>query len=117
MIDLSIIIVSYNTADFLKECLASVYKHGTSGITTEVIVVDNASVDDSVTMVKKEFPKVKLIANDKNLGFSKANNLGIKHATGNYILFLNSDTAVPANTLQEMKRFMDEHPKVGAATC
>ena len=79
--DLSIIIVNYNTKNFLRRCLDSLNFHG------EVIVVDNSSSDGSSAMVVKEFPQVKLIKNKKNLGFAKANNLAIKESSGRYILF------------------------------
>ncbi|MBI2430668.1 MAG: glycosyltransferase family 2 protein [Candidatus Levybacteria bacterium] len=116
MIKLSIIIVSYNTKDILQACLESVYRNLPKDA-TEVIVVDNASTDGSVEMVEKEFPKVIAIENKENVGFSKANNIGLKKAEGKYILFLNSDTVVCKNTLDEMIVFMDSYPHAGAATC
>src|SRR3989344_9058371 len=93
MLDLSIIIVSYNTSDFLKECLESIKKN-TERLNYEIIVVDNPSSDNSVKMIKKEFPQVLLIESRKNLGFSKANNVGVKKSKGRYVLFLNPDTVV-----------------------
>ena len=117
MIDLSIIIVSYNTKEFIKKLLSSI-ENISGSIEYEVIVVDNASSDGSVQMLKEKFPKVKLIANKDNLGFSKANNLGIKKATkSRYILFLNPDTLVEKGTIEYMIKFMDEHPDAGASTC
>ncbi len=116
-IDVSIIIVSYNTVDFLRNCLQSVKHNISDKITYEVIVVDNASSDTSVEMVRKEFPDVKLIANKTNDGFSKANNLGVPFAKGRYVLFLNSDTIVNKNTLETMVEFMDNHLDAGASTC
>lgn len=116
MLDLSIIIVSYNTKEFLQKCLQSVFE-GSKDMSLEVIVVDNASIDNSVEMVKKEFPKVFVIENRNNLGFSKANNLGVKQAKGRYLLFFNSDTVVNKNVLKKMVDFMDENKKAGAATC
>ena len=110
-VDLSIIIVNYNTKNFLRRCLESL------NFNEEIIIVDNSSSDGSPAMVAKEFPQVKLIKNKKNLGFAKANNLGIKKASGRYILFLNPDTVVQKNTLKTMIKFMDENPQVGAATC
>lgn len=83
----------------------------------EIFVVDNASIDGSVEMVKKEFPQVNLIASDKNLGFAKANNLALKQAQGDYILFLNPDTIVLPETLPAMLKFMDENKDVGIVTC
>lgn len=116
MKDLSIIIVSYNTSEFLRKCLASIYKY-TKDIVFEIIIVDNASIDDSVDMLKSEFPDIVLIVNGQNEGFSKANNQGVKKATGSYLLFLNPDTVFEQETLKEMARFMDNHKEAGAATC
>ena len=90
---LSIIIVNYNVKHFLQQCLQSVYK-AIKNIKTEVIVVDNNSVDKSITMLNQHFPKIKLISNNKNKGFSKANNQAIKQAKGQYILLLNPDTVI-----------------------
>lgn len=109
--DLSIIIVNYNTKNFLRQCLKSLDPD------KEIIVVDNNSSDGSPVMVAKEFPQIKLIKNKENLGFAKANNIGIRKSSGRYILFLNPDTIVQKNTLKTMIKFMDENPKVGAATC
>ncbi len=77
----------------------------------EVIVVDNNSQDGSVELVKEKFPKVKLIASDKNLGFHKGNNLGIRNSTGKYILISNTDIAVKDNSIDKIYRFMEEHPE------
>lgn len=82
----------------------------------EIIVVDNASRDGSVEMVKKDFPQVKIIANQSNLGFAKANNQGIKIAQGEYILFLNSDTVVPPGTIETLLAYLKNHPLVGVVT-
>ncbi len=117
MIDLSVIIVSFNTKDILRECLEAVYKNLPQKYGIEIIVVDNGSVDESVDMVKKDFTQAVVIANKDNLGFSKANNIGIKKAKGRYILFLNSDTVVFKGTVETMVEFMDAHPSAGAATC
>lgn len=117
MVDISIIIVSYDTKDVLKECLSSVYTHNPQGYSSEVIVVDNASTDGSIAMVKKGFPKAIVIENKENFGFSKANNQGIAKSSGKYILFLNSDTEVRANVFKEMIAFMELHEDVGVATC
>ena len=86
--DISIIIVSYNTKDYLRNCLSSFYNYLT-GVVFEIIVVDNNSEDGSPEMVKREFPDVKLILNDGNYGFAKANNRGFEHSTGEFILFIN----------------------------
>ena len=111
--DLSVVILSFNTKELLGNCLTSIDKN-TSGVDFEVIVVDNASADGSSAMVKKQFPKVKLIENKDNLGFTKGNNQGIKKASGRYILLLNSDTLLKDNSLEKMVEFMNDHPKVGA---
>lgn len=111
-LNLSIIILSYNTRDLLKQCLKSIPKGE-----HEIIIVDNASKDDSVAMVKEYFPQVKLIANKRNIGFAAGNNKGIKKSKGRYILFLNPDTIVQPDTLKIMVEFIDNHPQVGAATC
>ena len=116
MINLSIVIVSYNTQEFLKECIYSI-KKTTKNLNYEIIVVDNASSDNSVEMLKKHFPEVVAIENKKNLGFSKANNAGVKKSSGRYVLFLNPDTVVYKDALFNMLRFMDQHKKAGAATC
>lgn len=109
---LSIIIVSYNVRYFLEQCLHSVNKAG-EGLETEIFVVDNASVDGSVTMLQEKFPEVKLIANKQNVGFAKANNQAILQSKGQYVLLLNPDTVVEADTLRKVVAFMDEHPDAG----
>jgi len=116
MIDLSIIIISYNTKDFLKKCTSSI-KRTTKNLNYEIIVVDNASLDNSLNMLKEQFPEVITIASKENIGFSKANNLGVEKSKGKYILFLNPDTVVYKETLLNMVKFMDGHKDVGAATC
>lgn len=116
MIDLSIIIVSYNTKEFLRECIDSI--KGTSrGFDYEIIVVDNASSDNSLEMLKIKFPDVIVIKSKNNIGFSKANNLGVKKSRGRYVLFLNPDTVIYKNSLFGIVKFMDEHKEAGAATC
>jgi GT2 family glycosyltransferase len=114
--DLSILIVNYNTRELTLNCLRSVLESDTS-YEFEVIVIDNSSKDDSVEQIQRHFPQVQLIANDQNVGFAKANNQGINIAKGRYILLLNSDTIVQKDTLETMLRFMDEHPQVGAGGC
>lgn len=109
---LSIIIVNFNVRYFLEQCLTSVLK-ATANIDAEIFVVDNESKDDSVEMVQTLFPSVKVIANKKNVGFSKANNQAITIAKGEYILLLNPDTVVEEDTFEKCIAFMDKHPKVG----
>jgi hypothetical protein len=125
MIDLSIIIVNYNTCDLLRDCLISIFNNK-GEIIYKVIVVDNASTDGSVAVVSAEFPQVDLIASRMNGGFAYANNLGLRHAGFNnngdlqpdaprYALLLNPDTVLPPTSLTEMITFMDMRPEVGAA--
>mgnify|MGYP003681923978 CR=1 FL=1 len=118
-IDLSIVIVNFNTKDLLRDCLESIEKSIKTKLLSnwEIIIVDNASKDGSIEMLKSEFPKIKLVASFENLGFSRANNKGAKLALGRYILFLNPDTLVLSNTLSKMVEFMDENEKAGAAGC
>lgn len=111
-IKLSIVIVNYNVAYFLEQCLYSVERAITT-IETEVWVVDNASVDSSVAMVKDKFPWVKLIESKDNLGFSKGNNLAIHQCNGQYILLLNPDTVVEEDTFSKCIDYMDAHTDVG----
>lgn len=113
--ELSVIIVNYNVRYFLEQCLVSVFE-ALKGIEGEVWIVDNASTDGSVEMVRLRFPSVKLIANDKNLGFSKANNQAIKLAQGKYILLLNPDTVVQEDTFKQCINFMEMHPDAGGLT-
>lgn len=98
--NVSIIIVNYNTKELIKNCLTSIFEK-TSGITFEVIVSDNGSSDGSIEMIKSEFPQVVLIENNANLGFGKANNVGSKIAKGKYLFFLNSDTVLLNNAVKE----------------
>lgn len=116
MTDLSIVIVSYNTKDFLQKCIESITNNA-NDFTHEIIVVDNDSKDGSSEMVSKNFKNVILIQNKENLGFSKANNIGVRKSTGRFVLFLNGDTVVNQGTLKTMLNFMDSHKDAGAATC
>lgn len=116
-IDISVIILSFNTVNLTRACLLSLQKSALGRYTSEIIVCDNASTDGSDSMVTGEFPNVIFIQNGKNLGFAAGNNPGIKKAKGRYILLLNSDTEVQKDTLSCMISFMDTHPKAGAATC
>ncbi|MCX8057314.1 MAG: glycosyltransferase [Ignavibacteria bacterium] len=116
MVELSIIIVNYNVKAFLQNCLLSILK-ATEKISSEIIVVDNASDDGSVEIVKKNFPNVKLIESKENLGFSRANNIGLKISQGKYICLINPDTIVEENTFEEMIQFMERNPEVGLAGC
>jgi len=111
---LSVVIVSYNVRDYLENCLQSVSR-ALEGIEGEVFVVDNHSDDDSVETVRSQYPWVRLIENQENMGFSRANNIAIREARGEYVLLLNPDTIVEKSTLREVLRFMEEHPKAGGA--
>ena len=111
---LSIVIVSYNVRSYLEQCLQSVQK-ALEGIEGEVFVVDNHSDDDSVVTIREQYPWVRLIENQENLGFSKANNQAIRQSQADYVLLLNPDTVVAEDTLRGVLTFMDEHPKAGGA--
>jgi GT2 family glycosyltransferase len=115
-VKLSVIIVNYNVRPFLESALVSVQK-AMMGIEGEVIVVDNASDDGSAEMLRQRFPDVRLIVNERNLGFAAANNLALRDSSGNYVLLLNPDTLVQEDTLRVMADFLDNHPEVGLAGC
>lgn len=110
---LSIIVVSWNTQSLLKQCLESVFRF-TKGLSFEVWIVDNASSDDSVAMVRECFPSVNLIVNDKNLGFSRANNQAIKRSTGDYIALLNPDTVLVENVFLPLISEANTNKEIGA---
>lgn len=113
---LSVVIVNYNVKHFLDQCLQSVYKAG-KHLHMEVFVVDNASIDGSVDMIKTKYPQTIVIANADNPGFSKANNQAILQAQGEFILLLNPDTLVNENTFEICIQFMAKHPDGGALGC
>lgn len=116
-VDVSIIILSYNTKDLLRTCLTTVFASLLGEYRMEVIVCDNASNDESLLMVKKEFPAVISIQNGKNLGFAAGNNPGIALSKGRYVLLLNSDTEVYKDTFATMISYMDKNEDVGVSTC
>lgn len=111
-IQLSVVIVNYNVAFFLEQCLYAV-RAALRDVEGEVLVVDNHSIDSSVAMVRSKFPEVHLIANAENVGFSKANNQALKRARGRYHLLLNPDTIVAEDTFLKVIDFMDSHPQAG----
>lgn len=111
--DVSIIIVNYNTCTLTRNCLKSIFKQ-TKDINFEVIVSDNGSNDGSIKMIKTEFPHVILIENNTNLGFGTANNKGLLRATGKYIFLLNSDTILLNNAVKEFFEYMESAPKTVA---
>ena len=111
--ELSVIIVSFNVSDYLRQCLTSV-KKATEKIDCEIFVVDNNSVDDSCNMVSGEFPEIILIKNKVNIGFSAANNQAIKLSAGRFVLLLNPDTIVKEDTFIKCINFMDSKLAAGA---
>jgi hypothetical protein len=104
MIDASIIIVTYNTKDFTQRCLMSIYEN-VKDISIEVICVDNNSKDGTSTMIKNNFPEVILIENQENLGYARANNLGIDRSSGRYVLLLIIGTATNGGSLSKLSYF------------
>ena len=111
-IDFSIVIVNWNTGDLLKACLQSIFEHSSPG-TFEIIVIDNASTDGSCEIVQSHFPHVKLIRNQANLGFARANNQGIRCGQGQYVMLLNPDTCFLNNVLSQLKEVLDRQPDIG----
>src|SRR5680860_306037 len=121
MLDLSIIIVSYNTKNFVPDCLTSIHKTIKKN-TFEVFIVDNASTDnsseDTEKFIKQKGYKNMFVLKSKiNLGFSKANNLGVKKSKGRYVLFLNPDTVIHEETIDFLIDYMNQNKDVGALTC
>jgi GT2 family glycosyltransferase len=110
--DASVVVVSFNTVDLLRDCLQALYRE-LGGISNEVFVVDNVSHDSSADMVQREFPSVRLIRNKVNRGFGGANNQAFTLSTGRYILLLNSDAFLQPNALRLSIRYMDEEPRIG----
>ena len=118
MIDLSVVVLNWNVRDLLRQCLESVARDDRPAtrhppLRTEIIVVDNASSDGSVEMVRAEFPDVRLIVNVANRGYPGGNNDGILAAQGRYVLILNPDTQVVGDALSELVAYADAHPDVG----
>lgn len=116
MLDLSVIIVSYNTRQLLDDCLKSVTAAQAPPGGVEIIVVDNASSDGSGELVRTAYPDVSLIANVENVGFAAANNQGAAAANGRYLLFLNSDTRVEPDALVQPLTYLQQRPEAGAIT-
>ena len=112
MVDISVIIVSWNAKELLYECLLNLTKEK-NHYQLEIIVVDNASTDGAPELVREKFPHVRLLRNDENLGFSKANNIGIKVSKGRYICLINSDAFPLDGCLDRLCKHMDEHKEIG----
>lgn len=110
---LSVVILNYNSGDFLNKCLKSLKKEEN----LDIWVVDNNSTDESINLAKKSFPNIHYIISKENIGFAKGNNLALKKIENEYILVLNPDTEVFPGTLNYMVKFMKENPGVGASTC
>lgn len=115
-VDLSVIILTFNTRELLAKCLESISALDNGNFRIEVIVVDNASSDGSREYLKSLKGGLKVIFSDQNLGFAGGNNLALRGARGRYILFLNSDTELAPSALNKIIAFMDQNPKVGAST-
>lgn len=114
--DLSIVIINWNGLGVLHNCLKSIYQ-ASEGISFEVIVVDNASSDESVQMIERDFPQVLVLKNQQNRGFAAANNQAFAKALGRYVLLLNNDTLILDGALLNSVRYMDANPRVGALGC
>jgi len=114
--DLSIVIVSYNTKDLTDNCLSSIY-HNADIAGIEIIVIDNASSDGSADFIMSKYPQVRLGTNDQNVGFAKACNQGIRCSSGKYLFFLNPDTYVTENVFKTVITFFEHNPEVGMAGC
>lgn len=111
---LSIVIVNWNTRELLRACIRSIYAT-LDPISFEIIVVDNASDDGSADMTRSEFPEVQVIRNEANLGFAAANNIGLRRATGEFVMLLNPDTDLCPGSVARMLDFMRSHPDAGLA--
>lgn len=114
MYDIGIVIVNYNVRHFLLQCLQSIHTSRLEGLQIDVWVVDNASVDGATHLIRKDFPRVNLIENTENIGFSKANNQAIRQMNARYVLLLNPDTILEEETLLKSFRYMESNPECGA---
>lgn len=118
-LDLSIIIINYNTARLTIDCLTSIIKN-INHLSYEIVLIDNGSDIKDFNNVKafaKKFPQIKLVGNKKNFGFSKANNQGMKHSRGKHLLFLNSDTILKSDVVSPLLKWMESHPRAGIVSC
>jgi GT2 family glycosyltransferase len=116
MYDVSIVIVNYNVRDLVDNCISSIYSANNKNHKIEIFFVDNNSIDGSVKYIKEKYPEVKAISNDRNIGFSKANNIALKQASGKYILILNPDTVLEEGTFSKMIDFCEQNKDTGAVT-
>ena len=113
--DISVVVLSWNTLELTRACLRELRRCGESAsLELEVLVIDNASADDSVAMIRAEFPEARLFLNDVNQGYARGVNQGLALAEGRFICLLGSDTEVRPGTFERMAAFLDEHPEVGA---
>jgi GT2 family glycosyltransferase len=112
MIQVSVVIINYNTYKLTCECIESIIKY-TDNIAYEIVLVDNASTETTITLFKERFPTIKVVASERNLGFAGGNNLGIAAAEGEVILLLNSDTYLVDNAIAKSYNYLKEHPKAG----
>jgi O-antigen biosynthesis protein len=113
---LSVVLLSYNTRELTEQALWSVLA-AIEGMSAEVFVVDNASVDGSADMVEEKFPQVHLLRNDSNTGFAAGNNVALREVQGRFVLLLNTDTIVRRNTFECLVHFMEQNPQAGAVGC
>lgn len=114
--DVSVVIVNYNVREFLAQALRSI-ERASVNLDVETIVVDNNSIDGSVRMLRAEFPDVTVISNSENVGFGRANNMGIRRTSGRHVLILNPDTIVQEDTIDTLCEWLDDHPECGAVGC
>ncbi len=114
--DVSVILVSYNTKEYTSECIKSVFDH-TQNLDFEIIVVDNDSKDGSCEMITKSFPQVKLIKNETNMGFGAANNIAIKQCNGKYVLCLNTDTILVNDAINKLFEHMEKAENINVGVC
>jgi GT2 family glycosyltransferase len=110
--DLSIVIVNWNTKELLLRCLQTI-QEDTRSLSTEIIVVDNASSDGSVSAVRQQFPSVRIVENETNQGFARANNIGIGLAHGSYVCLINSDVELIPECLPRMFHYMEDQREIG----
>ncbi len=113
-VDVSIVIVTWNVADLLRKCLNSIQRYAAHKLSLQIIVVDNNSTDETVELVRREFKRVTLIANETNVGFAKANNQAFNICTGDFVLLLNPDTEIYEGSLEAMVDFLKHHLDYGA---